>query len=83
MKTVEMKEVGMPLAQRFQTFPWMLSDLLFPLMMEYLVRMTEAQTQAGVGSYCFHADSARGPTALVVSYMGDYPERAGRTDLLR
>lgn len=37
METVRMKEVGMPLAQRFRAFPWMLSDLLLPFMMEYLL----------------------------------------------
>ncbi len=34
---VEMKEQGMPLSQRLQEFPWVLSDLLFPFMMEYLL----------------------------------------------
>ncbi|KAI5462745.1 MBOAT, membrane-bound O-acyltransferase family-domain-containing protein [Mariannaea sp. PMI_226] len=37
MKTVEMKEQGIPLAARFQQFPWLLSDLIFPFMMEYLL----------------------------------------------
>lgn len=37
MKTVIMKEEGWTLAERFREFPWMLSDLLFPFMMEYLV----------------------------------------------
>lgn len=37
MEAVAMKESGMPLAQRFQAFPWMLSDLIFPFMMEYLL----------------------------------------------
>ena len=37
METVRMKEAGTPLAERFQAFPWILGDLLFPFMMEYLV----------------------------------------------
>ncbi|PSR76895.1 MBOAT family protein [Coniella lustricola] len=37
MRTVAMKEAGMSLADRFQEFPWMLSDLIFPFMMEYLL----------------------------------------------
>lgn len=37
MRTLAMKEAGMPLAERFKEFPWMLSDLIFPFMMEYLV----------------------------------------------
>lgn len=37
MQTVAMKETGMPLAERFRYFPWMLSDLIFPFMMEYMV----------------------------------------------
>lgn len=46
MKTVAMKEQGMPLADRFQAFPWMLSDLIFPFMMEYLVRLVALSLSA-------------------------------------
>ena len=37
METVRMKEVGMPLSERIRYFPWMLVDLIFPFMMEYLL----------------------------------------------
>ncbi|KAK4654269.1 Sterol O-acyltransferase 2 (Sterol-ester synthase 2) [Podospora pseudocomata] len=37
MQTVEMKAQNMPLAERFKQFPWMLLDLIFPFMMEYLL----------------------------------------------
>ena len=37
MKTVQMKEDNLPLVERFKEFPWLLSDLIFPFMMEYLV----------------------------------------------
>ncbi|KAM0220954.1 hypothetical protein ACHAPQ_000404 [Fusarium lateritium] len=37
MKTVEMKENGVPLSGRFQEFPGLLLDLIFPFMMEYLL----------------------------------------------
>ncbi|GJC85302.1 sterol O-acyltransferase 2 [Colletotrichum liriopes] len=37
MQSLAMKETGMPLAERFHHFPWMLSDLVFPFMMEYLM----------------------------------------------
>ncbi|KAI1156924.1 MBOAT family protein [Nemania diffusa] len=37
MRTVAMKEMGYTTAQRFAEFPWMLSDLVFPFMMEYLL----------------------------------------------
>lgn len=37
IRTVDMKESGMTLAARFREFPWMLSDLIFPFMMEYLL----------------------------------------------
>ncbi|KAJ0119110.1 MBOAT family protein [Diaporthe amygdali] len=37
MKTVHMKESGMSLVERFKEFPWLLSDLIFPFMMEYLL----------------------------------------------
>ncbi|KAI1424111.1 MBOAT family protein [Xylaria sp. FL1777] len=37
MRTVAMKEMGYTTAQRFAEFPWLLSDLLFPFMMEYLL----------------------------------------------
>lgn len=38
MKTVEMKENDVPLIGRLQEFPGLLLDLIFPFMMEYLVR---------------------------------------------
>lgn len=37
MATLQMKEIGMPLEERMQEFPWILSELLFPFMMEYLL----------------------------------------------
>lgn len=37
MDTVRMKEEGVPLADRFRRFPWMLLELIFPFMMEYLL----------------------------------------------
>jgi sterol O-acyltransferase len=36
VKTVAMKESGMPLQERLEEFPWILSDLIFPFMMEYM-----------------------------------------------
>jgi sterol O-acyltransferase len=38
IRTVMMKEEGWTLGERLQEFPWVLSDLVFPFMMEYLVR---------------------------------------------
>ncbi|KAI0024217.1 MBOAT family protein [Xylariomycetidae sp. FL0641] len=35
--TVMMKELGLTAAQRLHEFPWVLSDLVFPFMMEYLM----------------------------------------------
>ncbi|OQE19092.1 hypothetical protein PENSTE_c016G08409 [Penicillium steckii] len=37
MSTLRMKEDGLTIEQRLQEFPWVLSDLLFPFMMEYLL----------------------------------------------
>ena len=37
MTTVHMKEQGLTLQERLKEFPWILSDLLFPFMMEYLL----------------------------------------------
>lgn len=37
LTTFKMKEDGMPLVDRLKEFPWLLSDLLFPFMMEYLL----------------------------------------------
>ncbi|KAJ5668818.1 Sterol O-acyltransferase ACAT/DAG/ARE [Penicillium macrosclerotiorum] len=37
MQTLRMKEEGLTVQQRLQEFPWVLSDLLFPFMMEYLL----------------------------------------------
>lgn len=37
VRTIEMKDAGMPLAERLKVFPWILSDLLFPFMTEYML----------------------------------------------
>lgn len=37
MRAISLKEMGVPLSQRLREFPWMLSDLIFPFMGEYLV----------------------------------------------
>ncbi len=37
MDSVRMKEEGVPLLGRFRRFPWMMLDLIFPFMMEYLL----------------------------------------------
>ncbi|KAI9848438.1 MAG: acyl-CoA/sterol acyltransferase [Sclerophora amabilis] len=37
IRTVEMREQGMILEERLREFPWILADLLFPFMMEYLL----------------------------------------------
>ena len=35
--TVVMKEQGMPMAERWREFPWIVSDMLFPLLLEQLL----------------------------------------------
>lgn len=37
MQTVQMKEQGLTVQQRLQEFPWILSDLSFPFLLEYLL----------------------------------------------
>jgi sterol O-acyltransferase len=37
VRTIEMKDAGMTLQQRLEVFPWILSDLIFPFMMEYMM----------------------------------------------
>lgn len=37
VKTIEMKDAGMSLQDRLREFPWILSDLIFPFMMEYMM----------------------------------------------
>ena len=37
ISTLRMKEQGLPLQERLKEFPWVLSDLLFPIMMMYLL----------------------------------------------
>lgn len=37
MHTVRMKEDGLPVRERLKHFPWMISDLTFPFMMEYMM----------------------------------------------
>ncbi|KZF20125.1 MBOAT-domain-containing protein [Xylona heveae TC161] len=37
VQTVHLKEQGIPLQQRLMEFPWVLMDMLFPFMLEYLL----------------------------------------------
>ncbi|TVY92455.1 Sterol O-acyltransferase [Lachnellula willkommii] len=37
VRTIEMKDAGLPLQERLKEFPWILSDLIFPFMMEYMM----------------------------------------------
>ncbi|KAG0652365.1 putative phospholipase [Hyphodiscus hymeniophilus] len=37
VRTIQMKDAGMTLQQRLEEFPWILSDLIFPFMMEYMM----------------------------------------------
>ncbi|OQD70142.1 hypothetical protein PENDEC_c026G05809 [Penicillium decumbens] len=37
VSALRMKEEGLPVQQRLREFPWVISDLLFPFMMEYLL----------------------------------------------
>ncbi|KAI9048651.1 hypothetical protein LZ554_007482 [Drepanopeziza brunnea f. sp. 'monogermtubi'] len=37
VRTIEMKDAGMPLKERLKVFPWIISDLLFPFMTEYML----------------------------------------------
>jgi sterol O-acyltransferase len=37
VKTIEMKEAGLSPQERLRAFPWVLSDLIFPFMMEYML----------------------------------------------
>lgn len=37
LEAVRLKDAGVPLAARFRRFPWMLLDLVFPFLMEYLM----------------------------------------------
>ncbi|KAE8454042.1 hypothetical protein EG329_007818 [Mollisiaceae sp. DMI_Dod_QoI] len=37
VSAMEMRDAGVPLVERLSFFPWMLSDLIFPFMMEYMM----------------------------------------------
>ncbi|KAH7419877.1 MBOAT family protein [Cadophora sp. MPI-SDFR-AT-0126] len=37
VRTIEMKDAGMTLPERLRVFPWILSDLMFPFMTEYML----------------------------------------------
>lgn len=49
IRAVSLKEMGVPLSQRLQEFPWMLSDLIFPFMGEYLVSRIEISYRHCIG----------------------------------
>jgi len=37
VRTIDMKSAGYSMRQRLEEFPWILSDLIFPFMMEYMM----------------------------------------------
>ncbi|KAG9247710.1 MBOAT family protein [Calycina marina] len=37
VRTIELKTAGLTIQQRLEQFPWILSDLIFPFMMEYMM----------------------------------------------
>ncbi|KAK2625274.1 hypothetical protein QTJ16_005643 [Diplocarpon rosae] len=37
IRTIEMKDAGLSLKERLKVFPWILSDLMFPFMTEYML----------------------------------------------
>lgn len=37
VRTLEMKEIGLPLRQRLEAFPLILGDLIFPFLLEFLM----------------------------------------------
>jgi len=70
VRTIEMKEAGFTLQERLEVFPWILSDLIFPFMMEYMmVRQGYFESQITLAN--MNTD--------VVCDMGMYPESSCRT----
>jgi sterol O-acyltransferase len=58
MDTLRMKELDTPLSERLRAFPWILNDLLFPFLVEYLMSwyviwecIRELYLCSGWGSY--------------------------------
>jgi sterol O-acyltransferase len=43
VRTIEMKDAAISLQERLKVFPWILSDLVFPFMMEYMMVMKLAK----------------------------------------
>lgn len=70
--TIEMRENNMPLVARFREFPWLLGDLIFPFMMEYLVCVQFLSAHFNLTN----------KLAYVVPNMGNGSEHFSRVDLL-
>lgn len=70
MKTVEIKEKNMSLWSRLAEFPWILSDLVFPFMMEYLVCLPLNPFQSSRSEYLT-------VIAYMVLDMGNHTEHIG------
>ena len=61
----------MPLADRFREFPWLLLDLIFPFMMEYLVSRARSIHVVGTDRL-----------ARLVPDLGDDSQYSRRADIL-
>lgn len=75
MKTVEIKEENLSLWSRLAEFPWILSDLIFPFMMEYLVCLPLNPSQSSGSGYLT-------VIAYLVLDMGNHTEHTGGTHVL-
>lgn len=67
MRAIHMKEIGWTTTERFREFPWILSDLAFPFMMEYMV--SPMAIVYFILPSCASAYSS--PLVSLVSHLGD------------
>jgi len=72
-ETVRMREAGMSLQERWQELPWIVSDMLFPLLLEQLLTWYVIWVSDNVSSY---------KVPRLTCAVGMRPERSSRVDSL-
>lgn len=80
VRTIEMKDAGMTLPERLKVFPWILSDLMFPFMTEYMLVSYRLSKR-----YLFHLphpDIDKIILLDLVRYLGADSERPRRSYVL-
>lgn len=84
VQTIEMKDAGVPLIERLQHFPRMISDLIFPFMLEYMMVCLPSPSPSPLLSFPFLSLLSRADIKTdMVCDLGMHPQSPRGAHVLR